>query len=58
LAWYEIDFSYAIIWTMRKLRLIRDVRIPSESDLALRKVSPSVAMDATTEPVVRAKSAA
>jgi stearoyl-CoA desaturase (delta-9 desaturase) len=58
LAWYEIDFSYAIIWTMRKLRLIRDVRIPSESDLAMRKVTAPLKLDATSEPVGSAKSAA
>ena len=58
LAWYEIDFSYAIIWFMRKLRLIRDVRIPSESDLAMRKVTAPLKLDAASEPIGSAKSAA
>jgi stearoyl-CoA desaturase (delta-9 desaturase) len=39
LAWYEIDFSWLIISAMRKLRLVRDVRLPSEADLALRRVN-------------------
>jgi len=44
LAWYEVDFSWIVIWWMRKLRLIRDVRIPSASDLATRTVEPTLSV--------------
>jgi stearoyl-CoA desaturase (delta-9 desaturase) len=62
MAWYEVDFSWLIIRSMRALRLIRDVRIPNESELALRKVvSPPASNNragANSAPPTATKSAA
>ncbi|MGB7158118.1 MAG: fatty acid desaturase, partial [Tepidisphaeraceae bacterium] len=48
IAWYEIDFSWIVIWWMRTLRIVREVRVPTESDLALRRRTSSEAGEAET----------
>jgi len=38
LRWWQIDFSYWVIWSMSKVGLARDVRIPSASRIEAKRV--------------------
>ena len=39
LHWWQIDFSYMIIWAMSKVGLARDIRVPSRERILAKRSS-------------------
>ena len=39
LGWWQLDLSYLIIWTMSKIGLARDVRIPSRDRIMAKRLA-------------------
>ena len=40
LYWWQIDFSWYVIWIMKKLRLVWNVRVPSRSEIEAQLLRP------------------
>lgn len=49
LQWYQFDPVWYIVWTLEKLGLAWDVKLPTERDLARRRIAPKPAAPASSK---------